>query len=259
MPRFITGISLAFLIFSVIIGGVKRIARAASAIVPIMGIGYVLLCLTIIFLNINSIPQTINLIFSNAFNGSAALSGSLTQVILMGFKRGIFSNEAGLGSAPIAHASAQTENAVRQGYIAMLGTFLDTFVICSMTAFVILMTDIYTLGESGSNLSILSFDRLFPGSGIFVVFALILFAFTTIIGWSFYGERCCLFLFGSKSITPFRLVWIAIVVLGAIAGDRSMVWSLADTLNGLMALPNLIGLVLLSKTIFRLTSLENGR
>ena len=253
IPKLATGIVLGVLVFSVIIGGIKRIASAASALVPTMALLYVIACTLVILLNISELPNAINTIFSNAFTGKAALGGGLAQVILLGFKRGIFSNEAGLGSAPIAHASAKTNDPVRQGTVAMLGTFIDTIVICTMTALVILITNAYLSGESGSNLSILAFNTALPGSGWIVTFGLVLFAFTTLLGWSLYGEKCAVYLFGENSILPFRMFWVAIVVFGSIAGDRGFVWSIADTLNGLMAIPNLIALLLLSKTVIKLT------
>ena len=188
---------------------------------------------------------------------------SHNPVVLMGFKRGIFSNEAGLGSAPIAHAAAKTDDPVRQGTVAMLGTFIDTLIICTMTALVIITTKANLMldaaGEklSGSNLSIAAFDAGISGSGFIVTIGLVIFAFTTILGWSFYGERCTTYLFGDKAVLPFRLVWVAVVVIGAVAGDRGVVWSIADTLNGLMALPNLVALLLLSGTVFKLTKNYN--
>ncbi len=253
IPRLITGVILGTLVFSVIVGGVQRIAKAASAIVPTMALLYVLACLIIILSNFSDIPIAFQTIFSNAFTGKAAAGGTLTQVILMGFKRGIFSNEAGLGSAPIAHASAKTNDAVRQGTIAMLGTFIDTIVICTMTALVIIITGAYMTGESGSDLSITAFNSGIPGTGWIVIVGLVVFAFTTVLGWSFYGERCTEYLFGVKAILPFRLVWVAVVVIGSVAGNRGVVWAVADTLNGLMAIPNLIALLLLSGTVFNLS------
>ncbi len=253
IPKFVTGITLGVLVFSVIIGGIKRIASAASSIVPSMAILYIIACLIVISTNISDVPNAFQLILSNAFTGKAAAGGTLTQVILMGFKRGIFSNEAGLGSAPIAHGSAKTKDPVTQGTIAMLGTFIDTIIICTMTALVIITTGAYATDLSGSNLSISAFDSGLSGSGWVVTLGLIIFAFTTILGWSFYGEKCTEYLFGVKAIIPFRLAWVAVVVIGAIAGDRGIVWSIADTLNGLMAIPNLIALLLLSGTVFKLS------
>ncbi len=253
IPRLMTGIVLGALVFGVIIGGIKRIAKAASAIVPIMAIVYICACLIIIFLNISAVPGAFSTIFSNAFTGKAAAGGTFAQVVLMGFKRGIFSNEAGLGSAPIAHASANTDNPVKQGTVAMLGTFIDTIIICSLTALVIIITGANQNGLSGSDLSIAAFNTGLAGTGWVVTFGLVVFAFTTVLGWSLYGERCTEFLFGVKAILPFRLVWVAVVVIGSVAGDRGVVWAVADTLNGLMALPNLIAILLLSGTVFNLS------
>ncbi len=257
IPKLFTGLLLGLLVFSVIVGGVKRIAKTASAIVPTMALVYVISCLLIVFNNISEVPTAFSIIFSNAFTGKAAAGGTLAQVVLMGFKRGIFSNEAGLGSAPIAHASATVKDPVTQGTIAMLGTFIDTIIICTMTSLVIILTGAYQSGESGANLSIMAFNSGFDGSGWIVTLGLIFFAFTTVLGWSFYGERCTEYLFGVKAILPFRLAWVAVVVVGSIAGDRGVVWAVADTLNGLMAIPNLIALVLLSGTVFKLSNNYN--
>lgn len=263
VPKLVTGIVLAALVFAVVIGGIRRIAKAASAIVPLMSVLYVGACLVVLLLNTAAVPEAFATIFSNAFSGKAAVGGALGQVVLMGFKRGIFSNEAGLGSAPIAHAAAKTDDPVRQGTVAMLGTFIDTLIICTMTALVIITTKANLMldaaGEklSGSNLSIAAFDAGVSGSGFIVTIGLVIFAFTTILGWSFYGERCTTYLFGDKAVLPFRLAWVAVVVIGAVAGDRGVVWSIADTLNGLMALPNLVALLLLSGTVFKLTKNYN--
>ena len=253
VPREVTALVLGVLVFAVIIGGVRRISRAASAIVPFMAIAYLIGCVFILLANASKLDTVIELIFSNAFTGKAAASGTLVQVVLMGFKRGIFSNEAGLGSAPIAHAAARTDDPVRQGTVAMLGTFIDTMVICTLTAFVILVSGVYDGGLSGSELSIAAFNQAVAGSGWIVTLGLMVFAFTTVLGWSFYGERCTEYLFGVKGILPFRVVWVSVVVIGSLVGDRGVVWGVADTLNGLMAIPNLIALLLLSGTVFKLT------
>ena len=259
VPKLVTGVVLAALVFAVVIGGIRRIAQAASAIVPLMSVLYVGGCLLVLLLNITAVPQAFATIFSNAFSGEAAVGGALGQGILMGFKRGIFSNEAGLGSAPIAHAAARTDNPVRQGTVAMLGTFIDTLVICTMTALVIITTQAHLLTNaagdrlSGADLSIAAFNVGLSGSGVVVTVGLVIFAFTTILGWSFYGERCTTYLFGEAAVLPFRLAWVSVVVIGAVAGDRGVIWSVADTLNGLMALPNLVALLLLSGTVFRLS------
>ncbi len=253
IPSLLTAMVMGALVFMVIIGGVKRIAQAATAVVPFMAIGYVVACLLLLVINAGAVPGAIGSIFSNAFTGQAATGGALGTVILQGFKRGIFSNEAGLGSAPIAHAAAKTSQPVRQGAIAMLGTFIDTIVICTLTALVILSSGAMNGELSGADLSIAAFNETWGGSGWIVTVSLLFFAFTTVLGWSFYGEKCTEFLFGVKAITPFRLVWVAVVVIGSVAGDRGIVWGVADTLNGLMAIPNLIALVFLSGMVAKLT------
>ncbi len=265
IPRLITGVVLGVLVFAVIIGGIDRISQAASALVPSMSILYIIACVVVLGINIVDVPAAFGTIFSNAFSGEAAVGGAFGQVVMMGFKRGIFSNEAGLGSAPIAHAAAKTHDPVRQGTVAMLGTVIDTLILCTLTALVIITSGAYTSGESGANLSILAFNTGMNGTGWIVTAGLIVFAFTTVLGWSFYGERCTEFLFGERAIKPFRLVWVAVVVFGSVAEDSGVVWGVADTLNGLMALPNLIALILLSPVIFKITgeynfnrSLEEG-
>ena len=259
VPRLITGVVLGAAVFAVVIGGIRRIAQAASTLVPLMSVLYVGACLVLLIVNASEVPNAFGTIFGNAFSGEAAAGGAFGQVVLMGFKRGIFSNEAGLGSAPIAHAAARTDDPVRQGTVAMLGTFIDTLVICTMTALVIITSQANTLLDeagnrlSGANLSITAFNQGLPGSGFVVTIGLVVFAFTTILGWSFYGERCTSYLFGERAILPFRLLWVAMVVFASVAGTSGALWGVADTLNGLMALPNLIALLLLSGTVFNLT------
>ena len=263
IARPVTAVVLGLLVFAVVIGGIRRIAKAASTLVPLMSVLYIGSCLVVLLANAGAIPEALATIFGNAFSGEAAAGGAFGQVVLMGFKRGIFSNEAGLGSAPIAHAAAKTDDPVRQGTVAMLGTFIDTLVICTMTALVIITTQAHLLldnaGErlSGSTLSIAAFDSGLPGSGVVVTMGLIIFAFTTILGWSFYGERCTIYLFGESAVLPFRLLWVAMVVFASVAGTSGAIWGVADTLNGLMALPNLLALLLLSGTVFKLTRSYN--
>ena len=253
VPKLVTGVVLAALVFAVVIGGIRRIAQAASAIVPLMSVLYIGGCLLVLLLNITAVPQAFATIFTNAFSGEAAVGGALGQVILMGFKRGIFSNEAGLGSAPIAHAAARTDDPVRQGTVAMLGTFIDTIIVCSITGLVIITSGAWTSGETGAALTSLAFETGLPGFGNYVVaIALAIFAFTTIIGWSFYGERCIEFLFGVKAILPYRVLWIVAIPVGATI-NLGFIWLVADTLNAMMALPNLIALLLLSPVVFKLT------
>jgi AGCS family alanine or glycine:cation symporter len=169
-----------------------------------------------------------------------------------GVARGIFSNEAGLGSAPIAHAAAQTDQPVEQGMIAMLGTFIDTLIVCSMTGLVIVIMDVLPSGVSGASLTTMAFSNAFPGGDVIVTIALCLFAFTTMIGWSFYGERCVVFLVGTRGIIPFRIAWVIAIPVGTLV-ELDMVWLIADTLNPFMAIPNLIALLLLSPLVFKMT------
>jgi alanine or glycine:cation symporter, AGCS family len=174
--------------------------------------------------------------------------------------RGIFSNEAGLGSAPIAHAAARTNDPVRQGAIGMLGTFIDTIIVCTMTALVIITTGAWTSGENGATMTALAFESALPFGNYIVMISLMIFAFTTILGWSYYGERCAEFLFGPKAITPFRVLWCAAIPVGALTGLQ-VIWLMADIMNALMAVPNLLALLLLSPIIFQITNerLKGGR
>ena len=257
IPTWVTGITMATLAGLVIIGGVKRIAHVAEKLVPFMALAYILAALIIIGLNISKMPDVIGLIIKSAFNSSAASGGfagaSIWMALRWGFARGIFSNEAGLGSAPIAHAAAQTNDPVKQGLIAMLGTFIDTLVICSLTAFVIILTGSWDSGLEGAPMSSLAFSTgLFGHGGYVVTFGLILFAFTTILGWSYYGERSAEYLFGTKIIKPYRIIWIIAIFIGAVV-KLKLVWTFADVFNGLMALPNLVALLLLSPIVFSKT------
>jgi AGCS family alanine or glycine:cation symporter len=257
IPHWATGLVMALLVGMVLIGGIRRIAEVAGKLVPFMAIAYLAAGLIILAINITEIPAALLLIVSDAFTPTAATGGfagaSIMLAIQMGVARGIFSNEAGLGSAPIAHAAAKTESPVQQGTIAMLGTFIDTIIICSITGLVIVITGAWTGGETGAALSSAAFEQALPGVGAYIVtFGLSIFAFTTLLGWSFYGEKCVEYLFGVRSIIPFRILWIIAIPIGATA-KLSFIWLIADTLNGLMALPNLIALLLLSPVVFSLT------
>ncbi|MFC1589458.1 alanine/glycine:cation symporter family protein [Pseudomonadota bacterium] len=257
VPHLLTGIVMAVFVALVLIGGIKRIANVAGKLVPFMAIAYVAAALTVLISNASEIPAAFSLIFTHAFTPIAATGGfagaAVWAAIRFGVARGIFSNEAGLGSAPIAHAAAATDSPVRQGTIAMLGTFIDTLIICTMTGLVIIVTGAWTSGETGATLSSLAFETALPGVGGYVVtLGLSIFAFTTLLGWSFYGEKCVEYLFGVRSIVPFRVLWVIAVPIGATA-KLSFIWLLADTLNALMALPNLIALLLLSPLVFKLT------
>ena len=249
----VTGIVITLFSALVILGGIKSIARASSVIVPIMAIGYVIGGLVIIFNNLELVVPALKIIFTYAFTGEAAAGGAIGAAIRYGVARGVFSNEAGMGSAPIAAAAAQTDHPARQGLVSMTGTFLDTIVVCSVTGIVLVMGFI-TAGQSfgsetGAVLTIHVFDQLLPGFGGWVVtFGIIFFAYSTILGWSYYGEKCCTYLFGEKSVLIYRLVYIATVFVGCVV-TLDLVWLFADTFNGLMAAPNLLALLLLSGVI----------
>lgn len=253
----VTGIVLMVCVSLVLIGGIQRIAVVAGKLVPFMAIGYVAAGLVIILMNISGLPAAFDLIFTHALTPVAAQGGFLGATvwaaIRFGVARGVFSNEAGLGSAPIAHAAAKTNSPVRQGTIAMLGTFIDTIIICSITGLVIILSGAWTSGDTGAALSSRAFESALPGVGNYIVaLGLAVFAFTTLLGWSYYGERCVEYLFGTKSITIFRLLWVFAIPVGAMA-ELDFIWLLADTLNALMAIPNLIALLLLSPVVFALT------
>ena len=243
----------------VIIGGIKRLGDVAGKLVPLMAALYTIGALIIIIANIGQLPAALGLIFSDAFTGTAATGGFAGSTIMLavrfGVARGIFSNEAGLGTAPIAHAAARTDDPVRQGTVGMLGTFIDTIVICSMTALVIIMTGSWTSGETGASLSTLAFNTGLPGFGkVVVVFGLLIFAYTTLLGWSYYGERCAEYIFGVGIIWPYRVLWLVVIFVGAYFKEYlELLWLIADALNGMMAIPNLIALLLLSGTIFAVT------
>ncbi len=219
----ITGAVMAVIVAAVILGGIRRIAEVAGRLVPLMAVAYVVGALVVIVLHADRIPEAVGLIVRDAFHGTAAAGGfagaTVWAALRFGFARGVFSNEAGLGSAPIAHAAARTNDAVRQGKIAMLGTFIDTLVICTMTALVILTSGAWTgidpstgSGWTGAALSTQAFDAGLPGFGAWIVTCgLIVFALTTVFGWSYYGERCAEYLFGLRAITPYRLLWIAAI------------------------------------------------
>ncbi len=257
IPDWLSGIVIMLLTAFVIIGGIRRIAEVAAKLVPIMALMYIAGALVIIVSHYQQVPGILLLIVDSAFGGSAVVGGfagaSVWAAVRFGVARGIFSNEAGLGSAPIAHAAAQTDNPVQQGMIAMLGTLIDTLVICSMTALVIILSGVWTQGENGASLSALAFNMALPGwGGYIVVFGLTVFAFTTILGWSYYGERCAEFLMGIKVIWPYRILWLCAIPLGAM-GQLNIIWLLADVMNGLMAVPNLLALALLSPVLFKMT------
>ena len=253
----VTGIILFVLTGAVILGGIQRIGAVAGKLVPFMAISYILCGLVVLGMNASEIPAAFGLIFKYAFTPAAEAGGfagaAVWMAIRFGVARGVFSNEAGLGSAPIAHAAAATKGPINQGLIAMLGTFIDTILVCSITGLAIITSGAWTSGATGAALTSAAFELTLPGVGGYIVaIVLAIFAFTTILGWSFYSEKCVEFLFGTKSIIPFRILWCIAVPIGATL-DLGFVWLLADTLNALMALPNLLALILLSPLVFRLT------
>lgn len=253
----VTGLVMMVLVGLVLIGGIKRIGTVAGTLVPFMALAYIGAGLVVLFINVTAIPAAFALVIEYAFTPAAAEGGfagaAVWAAIRFGVARGVFSNEAGLGSAPIAHAAAQTKDPIRQGLVAMLGTFLDTIMICTITGLVIITSGVWTSGESGAALTSTAFASALPGVGNYLVaIGLAIFAFTTVIGWSFYGERCVEYLFGVKAIIPYRILWIIAVPLGA-GVSLNFVWLVADTLNAMMALPNLVALVLLSPVVFKLT------
>jgi AGCS family alanine or glycine:cation symporter len=303
VPAVWTGVAMAVLVGLVLIGGIKWIAQVAGKLVPLMALAYLLSGLVVLALNLGEIPGAIVTIFEAALTPAAGVGGfagaSVLLALQMGVARGIFSNEAGLGSAPIAHASAETDSPVCQGTVAMLGTFIDTIIICTITGLVIVVSgqwkavnpdfvtceqqggvieeqassswmiqrsstsctleaedgtvETVSKNQTGARLTSASFGAELQGSGAYVVaIGLALFAFTTILGWSVYGERCVEFLFGIQAIIPFRVLWVLAIPVGAIT-SLDLIWLIADTMNAMMAIPNLVALLLLSPVVFQVT------
>ncbi len=250
IPQWIMGVILAVVSAIILIGGIKRIGQVAEKIVPFMAAFYILGALIILVINAGQIPAAFASIFANAFNLKAATGGALgftmMQAIRFGVARGVFTNEAGLGSAPIAHAAANTDHPVRQGMWGAFEVFVDTIMICSMTALVILTSGVnVTTDLKGAALTTAAFNSGFNGAGYIVTLGILLFAWTTIVGWCFYGEKCMEYLFGTKTILPYRIVYIILVFVGTVT-SLELVWGIADTFNGLMAIPNLIAILALS-------------
>ena len=249
----ITALILSIFVGIAVFGGLKSISKVSTTVVPFMVIVYILGTLTVIFVNIDKIPATLSLILTSAFSPVAAVGGfagaSIRTAIQNGVARGVFSNESGLGSAPIAAAAAKTNEPVEQGLISMTGTFIDTLIICTLTGLTILVTGVWSGDLNGVALTQSAFSTVFSffGPALLTVF-LVLFAFTTILGWNYYGERCFEFLFGVRFIWLYRLVFVAMVLLGGFI-ELDMVWIIADIVNALMALPNLIALLALSPVV----------
>ncbi|HGM1215534.1 TPA: alanine/glycine:cation symporter family protein [Clostridioides difficile] len=251
-PR-ITGVVLAVFVALVVFGGLKSISNVATKIVPFMAVIYVVICGIILISFWNKIPETFMLIIKSAFTPTAATGGflgaTMSLAIRNGIARGVFSNESGLGSAPIAAAAAKTEWPAEQGLISMTGTFIDTIIICTLTGFSLVISGVWCSDLNGAVMTQAAFNGAIPTFGpILLTISLTLFAFTTILGWSYYGERCFEFLFGVKGMNGYRTVFVAMVLLGAFL-KLEVVWIIADIVNGLMAIPNLIALLALSPII----------
>ncbi len=253
VPGWITGVVLTAVTALVIVGGIKSIARVTSVIVPFMALFYLLGGLLIIVLNIELLWPALTLVMTDAFTGSAVAGGALGTVIRYGVARGVFSNEAGLGTAPIAAAAAKTDQPAKQALVSMTGTFIDTIIVCSVTGLVLVMGGMYTGGSTGAALTAQTFDRMLPGPGDWIVtIGLLFFAYSTILGWSYYGEKCAQYALGKWVVVPYRCLYTAFVMIGAVV-SLDLVWAVSDVVNGLMAFPNLVGLLLLSGVVVKET------
>lgn len=254
IPNWATGIILATLTAMVILGGIKSIAKVTQYLVPFMIVIYFAGAFIILLLNISAIPEIFVLIFKSAFTPTAAAGGFLGATVMQtmreGVARGVFSNESGLGSAPIAAAAAKTPNPVKQALVSMTQTFIDTLIVCTMTGLVILLSGLWNSGRTGAELTALAFDRALPGGlGEFIVtVSLIFFAYSTILGWCYYGEKSIEYLFSEAAVKPYRIFFVIFVAVGTLL-KLETVWTVADLMNGLMAFPNLVGLIGLSAII----------
>jgi AGCS family alanine or glycine:cation symporter len=254
------GIILAVLVGAVVIGGMTRVGRVTAFLVPFMGAAYVILASAVVLSNVEALPHVIKEIFISAFDPSAAVGGisgiTISSALRAGVGRGVFSNEAGIGSAPIAHAAADTRDPVRQGLFGVFEVFVDTIVICSLTAFAVLVSgiDIAWGEEAGAGLTISAFSSVFGGkaAGTVIALCVFMFAVSTMISWSLYGARCMEYLFGEKSSGIYRVIFVLVTVGGATL-DLGLAWGIVDTLNLLMAVPNLIALLALSGVVAKLT------
>ncbi|KLV05217.1 sodium:alanine symporter [Photobacterium aquae] len=254
ISREITVVVLTGLVATVTLGGVKSIAAVASKVVPFMALFYIFACVMVLGAQYSAIPAAINTVISSAFTGHAATGGFVGAGIMLaiqsGIARGVFSNESGLGSAPMAAAAAKTDSCVRQGLISMTGTFFDTIIICTMTGLTLVVTGAWQGDLAGAAMTSYAFASGLESSlgPILVTVGLMFFAFTTILGWNYYGERCITYLFGVKAILPYKLFFLALIAGGAFM-KLDMIWLIADIVNGLMAIPNLIGLILLRDVV----------
>lgn len=257
LPATIVSIILAVIVAIIIFGGIQSISKVAEKIVPFMAIIYILAALIVLIFNAGNILPSISLILKSAFTGQAATGGfagaTMMIAIQSGIARGVFSNESGLGSAPIAAAAAKTEEPVEQGLVSMTGTFIDTIIVCTLTGLAIIVTGGWSSNLNGATLTQHAFATVFGNFGVFALtISLVLFAFTTILGWGYYGERCFEFLFGTHAIPVYRLIFVLMVALGGFL-KLELIWVLADIVNGLMAIPNLVALLGLSPIIIKET------
>lgn len=249
IPVWVTGIVFAVLIGLVLIGGVRSIGKTASILVPFMVALYLIAGVLILVLHIDQVPAAFGLIFSDAFTGNAVAGGALGTVIRMGVARGLFSNEAGLGTGGIAAAAARTDVPPRQALVSMTQVFIDTIIVCTITGVSLTMAGLYTSGTEGAALTAQSFDQLLPGFGdIIVAVTLLTFIFSTILGWGYFGEKCFTYLVGDNFTLLYRIIFVLAIIPGATM-SLGTVWNLGDIFNGLMAVPNLIGLLLLSGVV----------
>jgi AGCS family alanine or glycine:cation symporter len=258
VPVVITAAVVALGAAAVILGGIRSIGRFTGFFVPLMIVAYGACMVVILALNVEAIPGALRLVFAGAFTGTAATGGfvgvAVAQAIRFGVARGIFSNESGLGSAGIAAAAAQTREPVRQAMVSMTQTFIDTLVVCTLTGLTIVATGAWESGLNGAPLTQLAFSTGLPGTwgGVVVAISLAMFAFSTILGWCYYGEKSAEYLFGRSVVVPYRIVFVLVAFFGALR-SLELVWTVADITNGLMALPNLVGLLLLSGVVARET------
>ncbi|MDR0263248.1 MAG: sodium:alanine symporter family protein [Sphingobacterium sp.] len=252
VPTIVTAGIMTVVTALVTLGGIKSISQVSTKVVPVMAIVYIIASLVVLFTFADQIPHAVALVFESAFNGAAAGGGFLGATVMMairnGVARGVFSNESGLGSAPIAAAAAKTKWPAEQGLVSMTGTFFDTIIICTLTGLTLIVTGVWQGAERGAMMTQAAFDAAIPYGSMILTVCLMLFAFTTILGWNYYGERCITYLFGVKSILPYRIVFILLIAFGAFI-KLEAIWLLADIVNGLMAMPNLIALLGLSGVV----------
>ncbi len=253
----VVGVVLVAVSAAVILGGLRRIAAFAEILVPFMALVYLGGGLAVLLTHAGAIPEAIRLVLDGAFSGTAAAGGFAGSTVMLalryGIARGLFSNEAGLGSAPLVHATANTDHPVRQGLYGIFEVFVDTILICTTTGLVIMVTGAWETGATGAALSGKAFELGLPGTWghLIVTVGLVLFAFSTIIGWSYYGETGIVYLLGTRAALPYRIAWLVFIYLGAV-GSLHVVWDVADTLNGLMAIPNLVSVLIALPLIRRL-------